>query len=129
ESRPYRVHMRIVPQYRVGRVFVAGDAAHVNSPSGGMGLNGGIHDAFELAAALVDVLNGGASEDRLDLYDRRRRPIARDEILAQADKNRSRMRERDPERRKELLAQLQAITADRDKMYDYLFKSSMFAGL
>lgn len=129
ESRPYRVHMRIVPQYRVGKIMLAGDAAHVNSPSGGMGLNGGIHDAFEVSTALGEILSGRAGEEQLDLYDRRRRPIARDEILAQADKNRARMRERDPERRKEMLAQLQTITADRALMYNHLYKSSMLAGL
>jgi 2-polyprenyl-6-methoxyphenol hydroxylase-like FAD-dependent oxidoreductase len=129
ERRPYRVHMRIVPNYRAGRVLLAGDAAHLNSPSGGMGLNGGLHDAFELSRALAAVLIDGAGESRLDLYDRRRRPIARDEILAQADRNRARMRERDPEKRRELLAGLQAITADRARMRDYLFKSSMLDGL
>jgi 2-polyprenyl-6-methoxyphenol hydroxylase-like FAD-dependent oxidoreductase len=50
EQRPYRVHMRMVPTYRAGRMLLAGDAAHLNTPAGGMGLNGGIHDAFELAA-------------------------------------------------------------------------------
>lgn len=129
ESRPYRVHMRIVPSYRAGRILLAGDAAHVNSPAGGMGLNGGLHDAFELSVALIDVIRNGTDESRLDLYDRRRRPIARDEILAQADRNRARMRERDPARRLELLADLQAITGDRARMYDYLFKSSMLNGL
>jgi 3-(3-hydroxy-phenyl)propionate hydroxylase len=129
ERRPYRVHMRIVPHYRAGRIMLAGDAAHVNSPSGGMGLNGGIHDAFELASALIAVLKDGAPDSRLDLYDSRRRPIARDEILAQADKNRARMRERDPERRRELLRELQAITSDRERMRAYLSKSSMLDGL
>jgi 3-(3-hydroxy-phenyl)propionate hydroxylase len=129
ERRPYRVHMRIVPNYRAGRVLLAGDAAHLNSPSGGMGLNGGLHDAFELSRALAAVLVDGADPSRLDLYDRRRRPIAREEILAQADRNRARMRERDPEKRRELLAGLQAITGDRARMRDYLIKSSMLEGL
>jgi len=129
ESRPYRVHMRMASRYRVGRVALAGDAAHINSPAGGMGLNGGIHDAFELADALAAMLLDGAGEARLDLYDARRRPIARDEILAQADRNRSRMRERDPERRLALLADLQAITADPARLRAHLLKSSMIDGL
>jgi 3-(3-hydroxy-phenyl)propionate hydroxylase len=129
ESRPYRVHMRIVPRYREGRVLLAGDAAHVNSPAGGMGLNGGIHDAFELAAALHAVLRKGAPAGRLDLYDRRRRQVAREEILAQADSNRRRMRERDPARRRELLAQLQAVCADRERLHTHLLRSSMIEGL
>lgn len=129
EKRPYRVHQRIVPSYVNGRVALAGDAAHLNSPSGGMGLNGGIHDAFELAAALQDILRNGAPLGRLDLYDRRRRPIARDQILAQADANRARMREKSPEKRREILAGLQAITRDRQRLYDHVLKSSMIDGL
>jgi 3-(3-hydroxy-phenyl)propionate hydroxylase len=129
EQRPYRVHMRMVPTYRTGRMMLAGDAAHLNTPAGGMGLNGGIHDAFELAAALIDVLHHGASEARLDAYDHRRRPIAREDILAQADRNRARMRERDPARRRELLRELQAIAADRDKLRTFLRRSSMLEGL
>lgn len=129
EKRPYRVHQRIVPTYRVGRVALAGDAAHLNNPSGGMGLNGGIHDAFELSAALGDMLRRGAGLGRLDLYDRRRRPVAREQILAQADRNRARMRERDPEKRREILAGLQAICADREKLHAHLMRSSMIEGL
>ncbi len=129
EQRPYRVHMRMVPSYRTGRMMLAGDAAHLNTPAGGMGLNGGIHDAFELAAALIDVLRHGASEARLDAYDRRRRPIAREDILAQADRNRARMRERDPARRRELLRELQATASDREKLRSFLRRSSMLEGL
>ena len=129
EQRPYRVHMRMVPTYRQGRMLLAGDAAHLNPPAGGMGLNGGIHDAFELAAALIDVLRNGAPETRLDAYDRRRRPIAREDILAQADRNRARMRERDPARRRELLRDLQATANDREKLRAFLRRSSMLEGL
>jgi 3-(3-hydroxy-phenyl)propionate hydroxylase len=129
EVRPYRVHMRIAPRYVVGRVALAGDAAHVNSPAGGMGLNGGIHDAFELAAALAAVLRDGADPGRLALYDRRRRPIAREAILLQADRNRARMRERDPARRRELLADLQATAADPARCKAHLRRTSMIDGL
>jgi 2-polyprenyl-6-methoxyphenol hydroxylase-like FAD-dependent oxidoreductase len=129
EKRPYRVHQRIVDQYVHGRAVLAGDAAHLNSPSGGMGLNGGIHDAFELSRALVAILKDGAALERLDLYDRRRRPIARDQILAQADANRARMREKSPEKRREILAGLQSITQDRERLHNHVLKSSMIEGL
>jgi 2-polyprenyl-6-methoxyphenol hydroxylase-like FAD-dependent oxidoreductase len=129
EKRPYRVHQRIVPRYGRDRVWLAGDAAHLNSPTGGMGLNGGIHDAFELAAGLLDVLQRAAPLDRLSLYDRRRRPIAREQILAQSDRNRARMRERDDARRREILVGLQALTRDRDQLYAYMLKTSMIEGL
>ena len=128
EIRPYRIHMRIVDRYRNGRILLAGDAAHLNSPSGGMGMNGGIHDAFELVGTLEQVMQGAAA-DLLDRYTRRRRPIAEAEILQQADRNRSRMQERDPQRRREMLNDLQAIVADRDKARAHLLRTSMIAGL
>lgn len=94
-----------------------------------MGLNGGLHDAFELVQALKEMLHKGAPLERLDLYDRRRRPIARDQILAQADRNRARMREKDQDRRLEMLHGLQKIVADREQLLDYLLKSSMIDSL
>ena len=128
EIRPYRIHMRIADNYRHGRVLLAGDAAHVNSPSGGMGMNGGIHDAFELAATIGDVLDG-AEVDHLDRYTRRRKPIAETEILVQADRNRARMQERDPARRRELLANLQHTAADKGLARAHLLRTSMIEGL
>lgn len=128
ETRAYRVHMRIADTYRAGRILLAGDAAHVNSPAGGMGMNGGVHDAFELADTLRQVW-GGASPDLLDRYTRRRRPIAEQEMLAQADRNRARMHERDGAKRRELLAALQATASDRHAAREHLLRSSMITGL
>lgn len=129
DLRPYRIHQRIVKDYRRGRLLLCGDAAHLNSPSGGMGMNGGIHDAFELAAHLVPVWRGEAEAAHLDRYTRRRRPIAEREIIAQADRNRARMRERDPARRAQMLADLQATAADPARARGHLLRSSMIAGL
>jgi 3-(3-hydroxy-phenyl)propionate hydroxylase len=71
----YNVHQRVAARFSRGRAFLAGDAAHVNNPIGGLGLNCGIHDAVELASLLVKVLRGEESADQLDRYDARRRPI------------------------------------------------------
>ena len=101
-----------MPTYYNGRAVLVGDAAHVNSPAGALGLNGGIHKAFELAAALVDILQHGQSVERFALYGRRRRPVVAEEILGQAKRNRNRMREKDPNERRRLLSELQAITRD-----------------
>lgn len=128
EVRPYRIHQRIVANYRVGRVFLAGDAAHLNSPSGGMGMNGGLHDAFNLCDKLVRVCRG-EDESLLDRYDRERRPVAREQIIAQAHRNRTRMQERDPDKRRDALADLQAIAGDPLRAREYLLQSSMIAGL
>lgn len=128
EIRPYRIHQRIVENYRQGRVLLAGDAAHLNSPSGGMGMNGGIHDAFALADSLNAVLEG-ADDALLDTYSRTRKATAKDQILAQAHRNRTRMQERDPARRREEMDRLQAICDDRASLRQYLLKSSMIDGL
>ncbi len=128
EKRIYRIHRRVASTYRRGRMILAGDAAHLNSPKGGMGMNGGIHDAWALGDILVD-LAGGADPDRIDEYDRRRRPIARDDIVGQADRNRARMNTGDPVQRRAHLADLQAIAADPARARDFLLTSSMIAGL
>ena len=90
EIRPYRVHKRLASRWRLNRLLIAGDAAHLNNPKGGMGMNGGIHDAFCLADLLVQRLNG-APDAVLDGYERQRLPVVRDDIIGQADKNHSRM--------------------------------------
>jgi 3-(3-hydroxy-phenyl)propionate hydroxylase len=127
EVRQYRVHMRIASSYRCGRVVLAGDAAHLNSPSGGMGMNGGIHDAFALAAALRRTLDG--DDEALDRYAAVRRRIAEEEILAQADRNRARMQERDPARRQAMFRALQRTAAEPTLARAHLLKTSMIEGL
>lgn len=129
EVRQYRVHMRIVDDFRVGRVVLAGDAAHINSPSGGMGMNGGVHDAFNLTATIREMFETRAGLDLLDRYTRQRRPIVAADILGQANRNRARMQERDFDRRKAMFAELQDLAADRGRMYQRLLESSMIAGL
>ncbi|SDM46951.1 FAD-dependent monooxygenase [Allokutzneria albata] len=71
----YRSNARMVDRYRVGRVLLAGDAAHVHPPTGGQGLNTGVQDAYNLGWKLAAVLNG-ASEALLDTYEEERLPIA-----------------------------------------------------
>ena len=73
----FRFHGRIVPSYRVGRVFLAGDAAHIHSPVGGQGMNMGIQDAYNLAWKLALVVRGRARPTLLDSYDPERRPVGR----------------------------------------------------
>jgi 3-(3-hydroxy-phenyl)propionate hydroxylase len=128
EKRIYRVHHRVASVYRKGRLLLAGDAAHLNNPKGGMGLNGGIHDVFSLSERLCDELHGAAHSD-LDRYERQRRPIAQNEIIAQADANRKRMNTNDPEERRRHLESLQDIATDPQKAREFLLKSSMITGL
>lgn len=128
EIRPYRIHQRIVEHYRIGRILLAGDAAHINSPSGGMGMNCGVHDAFNLTEKLPRVY-AGESDALLDLYSRQRQPIAKEEILGQAHRNRTRMLEPDEDERLRTLRELQATVADPVRHREYLLRSSMITGL
>jgi 2-polyprenyl-6-methoxyphenol hydroxylase-like FAD-dependent oxidoreductase len=128
EKRNYRIHQRIVPDYRAGRIVLAGDAAHVTPPTGGLGMNGGIHDAVNLADKLARVCNG-ESDGLLDLYTRQRRPVAVAEILAQSHQNRIRMQLWDPEQRKEAMALMRDIAADPERSKQMLLRTSMIEGL
>lgn len=72
----YRTHSRLADTYRRGRVFLAGDAAHLNSPVGGQGMNLGIRDALDLGDRLAALITGRANEAILDGYEAGRRPVA-----------------------------------------------------
>jgi len=128
EIRPYRVHKRLASRWRAGRLFIAGDAAHLNNPKGGMGMNGGIHDAICLSQNLIEHFNG-AAQTVLDNYERQRLPVVRDDIIGQADRNHARMQLRSLDERRAFLAQLQALIADRDRLYRHLRQTSMLDGL
>ncbi len=76
-STVYRVNVRMAEKFRVGRVFLAGDAAHVHSPAGGQGLNTGVQDAYNLGWKLGAVLRG-APDSLLDSFESERLPVAAD---------------------------------------------------
>ena len=129
EVRPYRVHKRLASRWRLGHLFIAGDAAHLNNPKGGMGMNGGIHDAMALCEVLLRALEGHNSEAALDGYERQRLPVVRDDIIGQADRNHARMQLRSLDERRASLAQLQALIDDRDRLRKHLRQTSMLDGL
>ena len=108
----YTTHQRIAKTFRAGRVLLAGDAAHVNNPIGGMGLNGGLQDAGCLAEKLAQVMLGGGPEALLDVYDLRRRAVACEFVQQQSIANKKRLEERDPDTRQRNLDELRATAAD-----------------
>jgi 2-polyprenyl-6-methoxyphenol hydroxylase-like FAD-dependent oxidoreductase len=124
-ARLYRVHKRVAATFNIGRVLLAGDAAHLNSPAGGFGMNGGVHDAFNLADKLIAVANGATAGPLLDHYTRQRRSAAIDDIHSTSDANYRRHRESDPDKRREALRDMQAMIADRDKHRAFLMDNAL----
>jgi len=121
----YTTHQRIAKTFRAGRVLLAGDAAHVNNPIGGMGLNGGLQDAGNLAEKLAAVLLGGGPEALLDLYDLQRRTVASEFVHQQSIANKRRLEERDPATRERHLAELRATAADPARARQFLRGAAM----
>ena len=121
----YRVHQRVATSFRAGRAFVAGDAAHINNPLGGMGMNGGIHDAINLTSRIVKVSRGEAADDELDRYDRQRRLVTLEYIQNQTIRNKQNM-ESDGDT---FIRELQTVAADKARARDYLIRASMIASL
>ena len=124
----YTVHQRVADTYRRGRALLVGDAAHVNNPLGGMGMNFGIHDAVSLADMLARVL-GGASDDLLGLYDRQRRHVANAFLQAMTIQNKRVLEEKDPDKRQERMNEMRAIAADPVEARSFLMRTAMFEGL
>jgi 3-(3-hydroxy-phenyl)propionate hydroxylase len=115
----YNVHQRVAKQFRSGRVFLCGDAAHVNNPIGGLGLNSGIHEAWDLAQLLS---REGAD---LDDYERRRRPLNIEYVQEQTIANKRRLEEREPVKREERFDELRRMADDPVKHKAFLRRASL----
>ena len=124
-STLYPVNQRVAETYRKGRVLLAGDAAHVNNPLGGMGMNGGVHDGVNVSEKLVQILNEGASDNLLDLYNRQRRSIAVEYVQAHSIRNKKIMEEKDPSIRKQRQDEIKAVLDDQEKSLELMMQVSM----
>jgi 3-(3-hydroxy-phenyl)propionate hydroxylase len=135
EPRPFEIvhrnlyvtHQRVAATFRKGRVLLAGDAAHVNNPIGGMGLNGGIQDAVNLSAKLVSILLGGESDRSLDLYNLQRRTVPTEFVQEQSIANKKRLEESDPKTRQKNLEELARIAENPERARQFLLRTSMIA--
>ncbi|MFY9758994.1 MAG: FAD-dependent monooxygenase [Xanthobacteraceae bacterium] len=125
----YTVHQRVAATFNKGRVLLAGDAAHVNNPIGGMGMNGGIHDAVNLADKLADVWFGRADPSVFDRYTRQRRKAQTDFVQAQSIQNKKTLGEKDPATRRKHLDELRRTSEDVARHKAFLYRSSLIDSL
>jgi 3-(3-hydroxy-phenyl)propionate hydroxylase len=125
----YRVHQRVAKNYTMGRMFLAGDSAHLNNPLGGMGMNGGVHDAVNLVEKLARVWRGEAPLSIMELYERQRRKACIDTVQSQSIRNRRMMAETDPAARAAYHDEMRGIVADPVKHRDFVLRSSMIQSL
>ena len=125
----YVVHQRVAATFNEGRVLLAGDAAHVNNPIGGMGLNGGIHDAVNLVEKLAKVWKGEGEADLLDRYTRQRHNAAVDYLQAQTIQNKRLLDERDPALRRKRLDALRRVGEDPKQSRAYMRRAALIESL
>jgi 3-(3-hydroxy-phenyl)propionate hydroxylase len=121
----YRVHQRVAKTFRKGSAFLIGDAAHINNPLGGMGMNGGIHDAINLTGRLAEVWHGAKPESELDRFDLQRRLVTKEYVERQSIQNKKNLEAPGSA----FLDRLGEIAADAGKTRDYLLAVSMISSL
>jgi 3-(3-hydroxy-phenyl)propionate hydroxylase len=124
QHSPYRMHQRTAPRFRVGRVLLAGDAAHATNPTGGYGLTAGLFDVFVLYEALAAIMHGEAGEDVLERYSIERRRAFLEFASPQAIENKRLIyHSHDPVRLEQDLQSLRRLATDRD----FLIQRLLFA--
>ena len=128
-SNLYTVHQRVAQKFRMGRAILAGDSAHVNSPIGGLGLNSGVHDAFNLAEKLARIWRREADESVLDLYERQRRHIAVQHTQLQTIRNKKLLQEKDPAVRRANHDELRRAAENPKLAREFLLRTSLIASL
>jgi 3-(3-hydroxy-phenyl)propionate hydroxylase len=121
----YRVHQRVAARFNVGSALILGDAAHINNPMGGMGMNSGIHDAYHLAPVLANALRHGHDDAAFERWATRRRAFALEDVRAATDKNYRDMASADTEYRQSRDAELRAIAADPARSRAWLLRAAM----
>jgi 3-(3-hydroxy-phenyl)propionate hydroxylase len=117
----YRSHQRLASTFRVGRVLLAGDAAHLASTTGGMGLNSGVHDAHQLVLAFTQ----DDTDTALNAYAEGRRTVSEKLVQPMTTDNRTGTDLLDPAHRKQRLDDLRAQAADPVSAKEHIFRAAM----
>ncbi|MCC5825037.1 NAD(P)/FAD-dependent oxidoreductase [Alkalimonas sp.] len=123
----YAVHQRVAERYVQGRMVLVGDAAHINNPLGGMGMNGGLHDAHNLAQKLTCILKEGASYPELFAqYERQRKDLAVEFVQQHTIANKQMMETKDPEQQQKRQQWFMETAADPSKARAFMLERAMF---
>ena len=125
----YEVHRKVAATFRKGNVFLIGDAAHVNNPLGGMGMNSGIHDGLMLADVLPKVDSGESPDSDLDLWAENRRAIAKTYVGEETEGNWNALRDNSDERRAAKRAEWEALGRDEVARHKFLMTASMLTSV
>ena len=125
----YRVHQRVAKEFRLGRILLAGDAAHLNNPMGAFGLNGGIHDSFNLTEKLGKVCRGEADPSLLDVYVRQRRTVNLEYVQEHSIRNLRRLNEKSEDQRRRNFEDLRRQASSLEGRREFLQVSSMIASV
>ncbi|MFK7957133.1 MAG: FAD-dependent oxidoreductase [Lysobacterales bacterium] len=125
----YRVHQRVAKRFDHGRVFLVGDAAHLNNPLGGFGMNSGIHDAWNLQEKVATCLKSGHDAELFKLFDKQRRTVTHDFIQAQTMQNKELLEHGAAEGHARRFAKMKAMAASDQLRREYLLRQSMVSSL
>jgi 3-(3-hydroxy-phenyl)propionate hydroxylase len=125
----YRVHQRVAETFRNGRMLLAGDAAHLNNPLGGFGLNSALQDAINLTDKLTAVWRGEAEDSVLDLYVRQRRTVNIEYVQESSMRNKRVLEETDSRLRKQRLDEMRRASEIPALAKEVVMKSSMIASM
>ncbi|MDI7740511.1 FAD-dependent monooxygenase [Lysinibacillus fusiformis] len=132
ERMIYRVHQRVAERYYSGRVVLLGDAAHVNSPMGGLGLNSGIHDAVDLSIRLKRIFENeenGLIKAELECYNEARRTVSINYVKQISEKNTNVMKETQEELRKQLQQEYTKMANDKAQARQWMLRSAMISSV
>lgn len=130
ERMIYRVHQRVAETFYQGRAILLGDAAHINSPLGGLGLNSGIHDAVDLSRRMVRILKGQTDiQAELEKYSQVRRKVAIDYVKQITEKNTNVLTEKDPVKRIKLQQEFAEQANDPERARKWMLRSSLIASV
>jgi 3-(3-hydroxy-phenyl)propionate hydroxylase len=126
----YRVHQRVAQTFRQGRVLLTGDSAHLNNPLGGLGMNSGIHDVWNLTDKLRQIYFDKAPADALlDRFDRQRRTTVTEFVQAQTISNKQALEDGDLQAQTRQQGRMAELLADPERRRDYMLTQSMFKSL